>query len=176
MNFLFRGGPHRLEEKGREKKEGGAHSRIGCAASSGGLCGNQRPNMGFTLVTVCVKWLERTVGTGGKNFQSGIKYRRVRKVSDVSIRVRPAVGKRGEAFTGNSDFHTPWTHWDSKTEKASCWILLHWPGVSNLEGQCAWKVCLVTSIRSSLVQNLGWWRQKKSFEWILQAIARRCAF
>lgn len=44
MNFLFRGGPQTVEkgrEKGREgaRGEGGAHSRIGCAADSRVLCG-----------------------------------------------------------------------------------------------------------------------------------------
>lgn len=122
--------------KGGRKKKGGAHSHIGCAASSGGLCGTPRPNMGFTFVTVCVKWLERIEVYVEKNSQSGIKYRRVRKVQ-TSPSVCAWRWEREEAYTGNSDFHTPWTHWDSKTEKASCWTPLHRPGVSNLNDSYA---------------------------------------
>lgn len=77
------------------------------------------------------------------------------------------MGKRGEAFSGNSDFHTPWTHWDSQTEKASCWIRLHRPGVSLLNDSYSPSeitVCVEMSgcFRSRVVQKLRSWRQKTS--------------
>lgn len=132
MNFLFRGGPHRLEEKGREKKEGG------CAFPHW-LCSQLRRALRDSTAEHGVHFCHRLRKVtrknrsiwGEKNSQSGIKYRRVRKVQ-TSPSVCVWRWEREEAYTGNSDFHTPWTHWDSKTEKASCWTPLHRPGVSNL--------------------------------------------
>lgn len=160
MNFLFRGGPHRLEEKGREKK------RRGCAFPHW-LCSQLRralrPNMGFTFVTVCVKWLERIEVYGENNFQSGIKYRRVRKVQtspSVCVRRWEREGRLLlETQTSTLLGHTG-TLRQRKLHAEHSYIDLGWViwmirTPFRNHGRHVWKVWLLSLIRSSVVQKVG---------------------
>lgn len=145
------------------EKEGGAHSHIGCAASSGGLCGTPRPNMGFTFLTVCVKWLERIEVYGEKNFQSGIKYRRVRKVqtspsvcvrrwereSRLLLETQPSTLLGHTGTLRQRKLHAEYSHIDLG------WVFWMTRTPFSNHGQYVWKVWLVTLIRSSVVEKLG---------------------
>lgn len=97
---------------------------------------------------------------GEKNSQSGIKYRRVRKVQ-TSPSVCVWRWEREEAYTGNSTLlgHTG-TLRQRKLHAEHPYIGLGWViwmicTPFRNHGRRVWKVCLVTLIRSCAVQKLG---------------------